>query len=88
MAQQPNPDSLKKHLVIAKTDSERYTIAGRLGFYYLERNQQLSLDYWDQAILLAKKNGYPVDEAYGLAFKAFLLTEILAGSVKAFRRHG
>jgi two-component system NtrC family sensor kinase len=76
MAQQPNPDSLKKHLVIAKTDSERYTIAGRLGFYYLERNQQLSLDYWDQAILLAKKNGYPVDEAYGLAFKAFLLTEM------------
>jgi two-component system NtrC family sensor kinase len=76
MAQQPNPDSLKKHLMIAKTDSERYVVTGRLGFYYLESNQQLSLNYWDQAILLAKKNGHPVDEAYGLAFKAFLLMEM------------
>ena len=72
-AQQTRPDSLKKHLIIAKTDSERYAVTRRLGFYYLESNQQMSLNYWDQAILLAKNNGHPVDEAYGLTFKAYLL---------------
>ena len=76
MAQRIQPDSLQKHLTIVKTDSERYSVSGMLGFYYLERNRQISLNYWDQAILLAKKNGHPIDEAYGLAFKAYLLMEM------------
>ena len=75
MAQRPQPDSLKKHLMAAKTDSERYSFTGKLAFYYLERNRQLSLSYWNQFILIAKKNDHPIDQAYGLAFKAFLLME-------------
>jgi two-component system NtrC family sensor kinase len=75
IAQRPNPDSLKKRLMAAKTDSARYSVTVRLGFYYLERNRPLSLNYWDQAILIAKKNDHPIDEAFGLALKAFLLME-------------
>jgi two-component system NtrC family sensor kinase len=76
MAQRPQPDSLKKHLMAAKTDSERYAVTARLGFYYLERNRQLSLNYWNRAILIAKKNDDPIDEAYGLAVRAYLLMEV------------
>lgn len=75
IAQRPNPDSLKKRLMAAKTDSARYSVTRRLGFYYLDRNRPLSLNYWDQAILIAKKNDHPIDEAFGLALKAFLLME-------------
>ena len=70
------PDSLDRSLNYAKTDAERYVTLLKLGFYYLERDPEKSLGYWDQGIAIAKKNDKVMDEAANLAFRGYILMEL------------
>jgi signal transduction histidine kinase len=70
------PDSLDRSLNYAKTDAERYVTLLKLGFYYLERDPEKSLGYWDQGITIAKKNDKVMDEAANLAFRGYILMEL------------
>ena len=69
-------DSLDRSLKYAKTDAERYVTLLKLGFYYLERDPEKSLGYWDQGIAIAKKNDKVMDEAANLAFRGYILMEL------------
>ncbi len=84
MARGLQPDSLAKNLKLAKTDLERYQVLRKLGFYYLESDAPRSLAYWEQSIAIAKANDKPIDEAYHLAFKGYLLT-LLGKYPEAFK---
>jgi two-component system NtrC family sensor kinase len=77
MAQRTQSDTLKERLMIAKTDAEKYPVLRRLALYYLERDRQSSLNYLEQAALIAKRNDRPVDEAYVTAFKAYIQEELM-----------
>ena len=76
MAQQQYPDSLKRVLKTASTDSTRYSALNGIGEYYAEINGDSSLNYLNQALVVARKNNRDINEAatlgrigYVLAFK-------------------
>ncbi len=76
MAQQQYPDSLKKVLKTANADSTRYSALNGIGEYYAEINGDSSLNYLNQALVVARKNNRDINEAatlgrigYVLAFK-------------------
>jgi two-component system NtrC family sensor kinase len=76
MAQRTQPDTLKGSFIIAKTDSEKYSDLRKLALHYLERDRQVSLNYLEQAALIAKRNDRLVDEAYMTAFKGYIQEEL------------
>jgi len=73
MAQQHYPDSLKKVLKTAHTDSSRYSALNGIGEFYVEINGDSALYYLDQALAIAKKNDKAVNEAATLARKGYVL---------------
>jgi len=72
-AQQSHIDSLRGRLIIANTDSSRFSILSDLGWSYAEFNRDISLNFYDQAFKLAKKVDRPLDEASALTGKGYIL---------------
>lgn len=72
-AQQSHPDSLKRNLNSANSDSVRYLRLGDLDEYYSEVNRDSALYYLDEALSIAKKNGALLDEAKALDEKGYIL---------------
>jgi two-component system, NtrC family, sensor kinase len=56
-------DSLKQRLIMAKDDSSRIRIMGRIGFYYEALNADSSLKYTKAALAYARKRSRHGDEA-------------------------
>jgi signal transduction histidine kinase len=75
-AQNTSPEKLKDSLKMAKTDSLRFELLDRLVRYYYEGNRETCVQYLDQSIVLAKRNGKMVDLAYNLNNKGYELTHL------------
>jgi len=67
MAQQQYPDSLRKILKTASSDSTRYSTLSGIGEYYVEINGDSALYYLNRALAIAKKNDRPINEGATLA---------------------
>jgi tetratricopeptide (TPR) repeat protein len=76
VAQKSYPERLNDSLKLTRTDSVRYWLMVKLGIYYLESNQKISLNYFEQFIAIAKKNGKTLSIADGLGGKGYLLLRL------------
>ena len=72
-AQLSYPDSLRKELQHATTDSVRFQLNSRLSGYYEERKPDSAIFYGDQALIIARKNKKQLAIASALLGKAFPL---------------
>ncbi len=70
-AQQSKPDSLRKILQNASTDSARYNASVNLYFFFLEANRDSALFYAEKRLTLARKNNIALAEAAALISKAY-----------------
>jgi two-component system NtrC family sensor kinase len=67
------PDSLRHVLSITNNDSIRYQASRLLYTYYEERNRDSALYYADQRLILSRKNGRKIPEAFDLGIKGYQL---------------
>jgi two-component system, NtrC family, sensor kinase len=65
-SQQSVPDSLRRVLQHATTDSVRHNTCVKLYFYYQEVNRDSALFYTEKRLALAKQNNYKLAEAAAL----------------------
>jgi two-component system, NtrC family, sensor kinase len=70
-AQQNRPDSLRKILQNATSDSARYNAAVNLYFFFIEVNRDSALLYVENRLALARKNNIALAEAAALISKAY-----------------
>ena len=70
-AQQSNPDSLRRILQNATTDSARHNAYVELYYYYLELNRDSALYYADKRLTLARQNNQKLAEAFALGSKGY-----------------
>ena len=75
-AQQGNPDSLKRELIHATTDSARWVICWNLSFYYGEKYRDSGLYYAETGLHLARQNNKHLNEAALLDFKGYELIRL------------
>ena len=71
MGQQNLPDSLRKVFFSAKDDSALYEAAIHLYDYYEELNRDSAFFYGDRSVLVSRRNGKKLNEAYSLSRKAY-----------------
>jgi hypothetical protein len=67
------PDSLRQILSSANNDSIRYQACRLLYTYYEERNRDSALYYADRRLILSRKNGRKIPEAFDLGIKGYQL---------------
>ncbi|MCR8557491.1 tetratricopeptide repeat protein [Mucilaginibacter sp. BJC16-A38] len=75
-AQQGTTDSLQQALKIAKTDSARFKAMVALENYYAEDKRAIAINYIDQCLAIARKNGKAIDEANALDSKGYELMHL------------
>jgi two-component system, NtrC family, sensor kinase len=75
-AQQSYPDSLKKALKNAITDSSRYHIIEQLGTFYKEDKRDSALYYFEKSLDIAKTNNHSLDVANSLTNKGYSLLHL------------
>ncbi len=67
------PDSLRTAYLNATSDAERYNVGKPLYDYYEESNKDSALYYAEQSLLLARRNGEKLAEAYFMDNTAYQL---------------
>jgi len=67
------PDSLRTAYLNATSDSERYNVGKPLYDYYEESNKDSALYYAEQSLILARRNGEKLAEAYYMDNTAYQL---------------
>lgn len=70
-SQQSIPDSLRKILQKATTDSASHNASYNLYLYYIEANRDSALSYVGNRLTLAQKNKIALAEAAALTSKAY-----------------
>ena len=73
IAQRDIRDDLKRQLVNAQNDSDRYVIYGKLSDFYIEKKIDSALFFMEQCLLLARKNNKKLNEAASLNGKGLCL---------------
>lgn len=76
VAQQSKYDSLKRVITTTTSDSTKYMTLMVLSLSYSEDNRDSALYYVQKALVLAKQKKKPLDEAYSLVGKGYLLTHL------------
>ena len=72
-AQSGYPDSLKRALTHANSDSTRWAISLDIAYAYHENEFDSAFDYADHALLLARQNNKQLNEALALDEKGYIL---------------
>ena len=75
-AQSGYPDSLKRALTHANSDSTRWAISLDIAYAYHENEFDSALYYADQALLLARQNNKQLNEALALEEKGYILNKL------------
>ncbi|HEX6169758.1 MAG TPA: ATP-binding protein [Chitinophagaceae bacterium] len=71
LAQQNQPDSLRKIFLSSKDDSVLYETAIHLYDHYEELNRDSAFFYGDRSVSISRRNGKKLNEAYSLSRKAY-----------------
>ncbi len=75
-SQQNTPDSLRKALQNATTDSARFNINFQLEDYFRERNRNSALNYIDICLAIAQKNNQRLDEIIATDERGYILMHL------------
>ncbi len=75
-AQSGYPDSLKRALTHADSDSTRWKISLNIAYAYHENEFDSAFYYADQALLLARQNNKQLNEALALEEKGYILNKL------------
>jgi two-component system NtrC family sensor kinase len=73
IAQQSNPDDLKRQLTVAQHDSIRYKIFGKLSDFYTEKKVDSALFYIEECLSIARRNNKKLNVAASLNGKGLFL---------------
>jgi two-component system, NtrC family, sensor kinase len=75
-AQLSNPDSLRRILQDATSDSARHYACVELYYFYLELNRDSALFYAEKRLTLAKQNNQKLAEAFALGSKGYQYNQL------------